>query len=186
MVFALYIFITVNTTEKYWYPVKVKLNSEFDIFGKLLKEGYKTYMPMVRYIAKKNEKEMWKTKPIFRGKLFVYCEPDDILKLHSVDPGIKLYLKGKCPEIFSDKHISFLKKAFSMNEDAEVVNKIIQGNEYVSVVTEDFGEINFFQSEYREKECITWIIPVIKNTLIIDPDCTFIKYLIFESEEALA
>ena len=172
-------------TDNYWFPVKVKNNTEYDVFRKLLSSGFKVYMPLTRYVVQKNEKDTWKLKPIFKGKMFVLCKFEDLLHLQSIDNNIKYFFKDRKPEYIDDKNIVFIKKALSSGNEVEIVNKEMKGAPFIDIDSPEFGALYMKKSVYREKDVISWAVPVIKNTLIIEPDSIFLKYLIYENQDNL-
>ena len=95
-------------SDKYWFPIKVGNRKEFLIFSKLLKKGYKVYLPLIRYTIKKNERSIWKIKPIFKGIIFIYCKSEDLNQLKLIESGIKLFCNRKNPEYVKD--LEFLMK----------------------------------------------------------------------------
>ena len=170
----------------FWFPLKVKNNKEVNVLNKLLKNGYKAYLPLERYSIQKGERVFWKLRPVFKGKLFINCSFLDLDKICSENADVKFYGKAGNQEFLQEGEINFLKKALASTQNLVLTSKDLDTTVFLNIQNEEYGDITIFSCEYKEEDFYVWKIPVININLLIESDNNFMKYLVLDFQESIA
>jgi hypothetical protein len=176
--------MTTGTNTMQWFPLRVEKDKETYVFRNLLKKGYKVYMPMkMDNILDKNGFSR-KVRPVFLQNLFVNAPLENIQLIEKSIAFVHFFLKDNNPQAIPGHCIDFIKMAFKNDPDCIVLNKELKGNIQWTTDNEAFGKLIFSKVAYTDQDYISWVVPVVKKTLLMDPEGGFYKYLSLEEQYA--
>ncbi len=107
----------MGKTEKRWYLVYTKLRQEHVARTNLLRQGYETYLPLIRELRRRQGRRMPEVAPMFPRYLFVRLDTrtDNWAPIRSTLGVVSLVRFGQQPALVPDDLIGLLRE----REDSE-------------------------------------------------------------------
>lgn len=161
-------FNTINQ-KRSWYLIVTKPQSEFKAQENLLRQGYKTYLPLVQTSRRRNGKKVERTEAFFPRYLFIHLdkETDNWSPIRSTIGVAGLVRFGGMPAAVPDNMIANL-----MNNENEfglqsVEKKELNQGDKVAIVDGPFEGYKAVYQKMKSTERVSVLLDIVgKNTQV--------------------
>ncbi|WP_423147192.1 UpxY family transcription antiterminator [Rubrolithibacter danxiaensis] len=120
-----------DTLRNNWYTAYTYPNLEKKVYGQLLKQQVKAYLPMQRVIREWSDRRKELEIPLFPNYVFINISEKDRCSLFHITGLLRFVSFNGRPALISDEEISNIQKA--ENANPEIEPHLIQGEDVLIV-----------------------------------------------------
>jgi transcription antitermination factor NusG len=156
----------VNQDHKNWYALYTHSRCEFKVEEALKTEGVTVYLPITKTFKKWSDRKKEITLPMFAGYVFINATEKERLISLQLKQVVRCLTDAGKPAIVPDWQIESLKKMISANQDFNVVEGLIKGDE-VEIKSGLFAGVRGVVFEIENQNYLAISIELLKRSVII-------------------
>jgi len=159
-----------NTQNRSWYLLVTKPQSEFKAQANLLRQGYKTYLPLVQTSRRRNGKNIKRTEAFFPRYLFINLdkETDNWSPIRSTIGVAGMVRFGGMPAVVPENMITNLKRNENEFGLQSLEKKELELGDTVDIIGGPFEGCKAVYQKLKSTERVSVLLDIIgKNTQVI-------------------
>ena len=158
-----------NNQKRSWYLVVTKPQSEFKAQENLLRQGYKTYLPVVQTTRRRNGKNVNRTEAFFPRYIFIYLdkETDNWSPIRSTIGVAGMVRFGGMPAVVPENMIGDLKNNENELGLQSFEKKELKQGDKVAIIDGPFEGYKAVYQKMKSTERVSVLLDLVgKNTQV--------------------
>lgn len=160
--------------QKHWFVVQTKPSQEEKVVFYLNQKGIHTYLPKTESCFFKGLVEYKKTKPLFTGYVFAWCEKKMVCRLCWTKGVKKVLWENTTPEPIPDELIAAVKSL--AGKDGLIKHRKYKPNELVKIKGGPFKDLPaLFDHWESDKERVCLLLKVINAQIKVSVPASLVE-----------
>jgi transcription antitermination factor NusG len=160
--------VTSSGDKAEWFVFYVKSRTEFKAEQLLKRDGFESYLPVIKVLKQWSDRKKWIEEPLFKSYIFVKVKRYQLYNVLQTPPIVTYVRFAGEPAIIHQAHIDLIKELIINKTKFELSTEVIKVGESIKIKTGPFSGQNGVVKEIRGKKRLLVSLESINFTLEIE------------------
>jgi len=151
-----------------WFVFYVKSRTEFKANQLLNRDGFESYLPVIKVLKQWSDRKKWIEEPLFKSYIFVKVRRHQLYNVLQTPPIVTYVRFAGEPAVIHQRHIDLIKELIVNKTKFELSAEIVKVGESIKIKTGPFKGQNGVVKELRGKRKLLVSLESINFTLEIE------------------
>lgn len=171
--------------EFHWYVAYTKSRAEKEVERRLADKKISSFLPMVKRLKQWSDRKKWIEEPLFKSYIFVNANQLEYYKAITTTGIVKFITCNGKPVKMRQSEIEIIKKAISVDNEAEFVNEKFNIDDRVIVVKGALEGESGVLVEFRSRHRVAVYIDTLDISLLVNIPLHYLHKVVKEKSNIL-
>ena len=160
--------VTSHIEKSEWFVFYVKSRTEFKAEQLLKRDGFISYLPVIKILKQWSDRKKWIEEPLFKSYIFVKVKRYQLYNVLQTPPIVTYVRFAGEPAIIHQRHIDLIKELIINKTKFELSTEIVKVGESIKIKSGPFKGQSGIVKELRGKKKLLISLESINFTLEIE------------------